>query len=74
LVLSDLVMPEMGGRVLFEVLTEKYKEVKVLLMTGYPLGADTRDLLDRRKVAWLQKPFSSQSVARKVRDLLTQGT
>ena len=74
LVLSDLVMPDMGGRVLFEVLSEKYKEVRMLLMTGYPLGSDTRDLLDRRKVAWLQKPFSSQSVARKVRGLLTQTT
>ena len=70
LILSDLVMPDMGGRALYEVLSQKYEGVKMLMMTGYPLGVDTRELLDRRKVAWLQKPFSSQSVARKVRELL----
>jgi hypothetical protein len=42
----------------------------MLMMTGYPLGEDAKELLDRRKVAWLQKPFSSQTVARKVRELL----
>ena len=70
LVLSDLVMPDMGGRALYEALSQKYEGVKMLLMTGYPLGVDTKELLDRRKVAWLQKPFSSQIVAHKVRELL----
>lgn len=70
LVLSDLVMPDMGGKVLYEVLSQKYEGLRMLLMTGYPLGVDTKELLDRRKVAWLQKPFSSQSVARKIRELL----
>ncbi len=72
LILSDLVMPDMGGRALYEVLSQKHEGVKVVLMTGYPLGVETRELLDRRKVAWLQKPFSSQSVAQKVRAILSQ--
>ncbi|MEE9217099.1 MAG: response regulator [Anaerolineales bacterium] len=72
LILSDLVMPDLSGRALYEELSQKHEGVKILIMTGYPLGEDTRELLDRRTVDWMQKPFSSQTVARKVRDMLKQ--
>jgi hypothetical protein len=72
LILSDLVMPDLSGRALYEELSQQHEGVKILIMTGYPLGEDTRELLDRRTVDWLQKPFSSQTVARKVRDMLKQ--
>lgn len=72
LVLTDLVMPDMGGKALYEALSAKHEGVKVLMMTGYPLGVETKELLDRRKVDWLQKPFSSETVSQKVRELLSR--
>ncbi len=70
LILSDLVMPNMGGRDLYDYVTEKHPHIKVILMTGYPLGGHTRELLDRSRVTWLQKPLSSEAVARAVKDML----
>jgi two-component system cell cycle sensor histidine kinase/response regulator CckA len=70
LTLSDLVMPNMGGRDLYDHVTENHPQIKVILMTGYPLGGHTRELLDRSRVTWLQKPLSSEAVARAVKDML----
>lgn len=70
LVLSDLVMPNMGGRDLYYAVKQDYPHLKMILMTGYPLGRHTRELLDRERVAWLQKPLTSDLLAMAVRDML----
>ncbi len=70
LILSDLVMPNMGGRDLYDFVTEHHPNIKVILMTGYPLGGHTRELLDRSRVTWLQKPLSSEAVGRAVKEML----
>lgn len=70
LILSDLVMPNMGGRDLYDHVTENHPDIKVILMTGYPLGGHTRELLDRSRVTWLQKPLSSEAVSRAVKEML----
>ena len=74
LVLSDIVMPEMDGRELYERLNEDYPDTKIILITGYPLGDSTRELLDHRKAAWLQKPITMGNLARAVRDMLDRGS
>jgi len=73
LVLSDLVMPNMGGRDLYYAVQQDFPHLKMILMTGYPLGGGTRELLDRERVAWLQKPLTSDLLAAAVRDMLEPG-
>ena len=58
LVVSDLVMPEMGGTELYHVLREEFPEIRMVLMSGYPLDGESRELLEREAVVWIQKPFS----------------
>lgn len=70
LVVSDLVMPNMGGRELYDHVSSTYPHMKMVLITGYPLGTHTRELLDREKVSWLQKPLSSELVSKTIHDLL----
>jgi CheY-like chemotaxis protein len=72
LVLSDLVMPEMGGVELYQQLLERNGEAKIVFMTGYPLGTGTRELLDQKEVTWLQKPLRSNMLAQKIRDVLKE--
>jgi len=72
LVLSDLVMPEMGGVELYQQLLERNGEAKIVFMTGYPLGTETRELLDQKEVTWLQKPLRSDMLAQKIRDVLEE--
>ncbi|KPK90399.1 MAG: hypothetical protein AMJ88_16195 [Anaerolineae bacterium SM23_ 63] len=70
LVLSDLVMPVMGGVELYQELIDRGFGTKVVLMSGYPLGAGTRELLDQKGVTWLQKPMRSDTLAQLIREVL----
>ncbi len=63
LVLSDLVMPEINGSELFQILKQKDPAVKIVAMTGYPQKAEARDLQRQDIVDWLQKPLSVKLLA-----------
>jgi signal transduction histidine kinase/ActR/RegA family two-component response regulator len=73
LVLTDMVMPGMGGLELSHRLMQSSWHPKVLLMTGYPLDADPTTLRDEGVAGWLHKPFSMDELARAVRLSLTGG-
>jgi CheY-like chemotaxis protein len=70
LVVTDIVMPNMGGRELVTHITRLYPHAKVLYMSGYPDFAvrHSEDLAEHAEV--LQKPFSLKSLAGKARLLL----
>jgi PAS domain S-box-containing protein len=70
LVLSDIVMPDKGGVELYRELQAINPAVKIVLMTGYPTGQGTRELLDQRQVHWLQKPFTTEALGRTLRLML----
>ncbi|MBN1147741.1 MAG: GAF domain-containing protein [Anaerolineales bacterium] len=70
LVVSDVVMPEMGGMALYQALKDKQPLVKVLFITGHPLDVKDRALLEKGRVRWLQKPFSIQEFSSAVCALL----
>jgi two-component system cell cycle sensor histidine kinase/response regulator CckA len=70
LLLTDVVMPGMGGRKLYERILRQRPKIKVLYMSGH-----TDDAIVRRGVLdpgtpFLQKPFSPISLARKVKEVL----
>jgi PAS domain S-box-containing protein len=70
LVISDVVMPELGGRELGQRLARLQPELPVLYMSGYT-GDDViqRGLLDPG-APFQQKPFTPEGLARKVREML----
>jgi CheY-like chemotaxis protein len=70
LLLTDVVMPEMSGRELAELFNRIRPEVPVLFMSGYTDDAIVRHGLLRPSIAYLQKPFSPDALARKVREVL----
>jgi two-component system cell cycle sensor histidine kinase/response regulator CckA len=57
LVVTDLVMPRMGGRELAFALAHLRPEIRVIFITGYPSEDDTRALVASRETVFL-KPFS----------------
>ncbi|MEW5867831.1 MAG: GAF domain-containing protein [Chloroflexota bacterium] len=59
LVVSDVVMPEMGGVALYQALQARRPGLKVLFITGHPLDIENQVLLEEGCVLWLQKPFSA---------------
>jgi PAS domain S-box-containing protein len=70
LVLSDVVMPEMGGVALHTALKEKHPEVKMVVITGYPMTDGDQTLLEQGITAWIKKPFSIDEIAQVVREAL----
>lgn len=70
LVVTDVVMPEMSGRRLAEILREKHKAVKILFMSGYTDDAVLRHGIITEHEAFLHKPFSPAMLLEKVREVL----
>ncbi|MBC7963276.1 MAG: PAS domain S-box protein [Steroidobacteraceae bacterium] len=71
LVITDVVMPGMNGRQLFEQLTTDHPEIdKVLFMSGYTNNVIVTDGVLEEGLHFLQKPFTADAMMAKVRDLL----
>jgi CheY-like chemotaxis protein len=70
LLITDVVMPEMSGRELGAELKRQRPEILVLYMSGYTGNAVARRGLLEEGVAFIEKPFTAESLAGKVRDTL----
>jgi two-component system cell cycle sensor histidine kinase/response regulator CckA len=70
LLLTDVVMPDVGGRVLAERLTALFPSLRVLFMSGYSDEAVFRHGIIRPDTAFIEKPFSQAALASKVREVL----
>ena len=70
LLLTDVVMPGMSGRVLSELVTSLRTETRVLFMSGYSDDAMLRHGVQAAGTQFIQKPFSIDDLATKVREAL----
>lgn len=70
LVLSDLVMPEMGGVELHRLIRNENPSVGLIIMTGYAHEDENALLQDQGIVDWLQKPFTVKQLTDAVRRAL----
>jgi len=70
LMITDVVMPKMGGRELEERLRPLRPEMKVVYMSGYTDEAIVHHGVLKPGIEFLQKPLRSESLKRKVREVL----
>ncbi len=70
LLISDVVMPEMGGRQLLTEVRKHRPDLRVLFMSGYTDDAVLLHGVVEATDAFIQKPFTPLSLARKVREVI----
>ena len=72
LLLTDVIMPEMNGKDLYNKVLEKFPDLKVIYMSGY-----TDDVIDHHGITdenlnFIQKPFALDKLAKTVRNVLDE--
>jgi len=70
-VLTDLAMPGLDGRGLGETIARCWPQIRVLYMSGFPAGRMVKEGALDPSQPFLQKPFTSEQLLRKVRELFT---
>ncbi len=69
LIISDVIMPEMSGLILFEIVSSRYRKIKFLFISGYSneFKINNQDIHTRDN--FIQKPFTASAVISKIRDI-----
>ncbi len=70
LVLTDMVMPEIGGLALSQALHQRNPALKMVVLTGYPMEVEAEELLALGIVDWVRKPLRIKRLAQAVNKAL----
>ena len=72
MLLTDLIMPGMGGGEVYERLKEIDPTVKVLLSSGYSINGQVAEILNRGCDGFIQKPFKLNELSFKLREIISK--
>jgi signal transduction histidine kinase/ActR/RegA family two-component response regulator/HAMP domain-containing protein len=70
-VILDINMPVMDGKAAYEKMVEIKPELKVLVASGYSLNGQAEELLQKGAHGFIQKPYSLENIAAKIRQVLS---
>ena len=70
MVILDMIMPEMGGGVVYDQIKSINPEVKVLLSSGYSKDGQAMEILNRGCKGFIQKPFTIKYLSGKIGEIL----
>jgi len=70
MVLLDLTMPGLGGEEVFRRIRQRFRDIPILLMSGYTRDDATRNLRQFHRAGFIQKPFNPSELREAVKSLL----
>lgn len=74
LVLLDVVLPKMSGREVYNRIKEISPQVRALFSSGYPINGSHTGFIPAQGLELIQKPYATQTLLRKVREVLDAET
>ena len=69
LIISDVIMPEMSGLILYEIISSRYRNIKFLFISGYSDDFRINNQYIHTTELFIQKPFTSAAVISKIKDI-----
>ncbi|MBU4209513.1 MAG: response regulator [Proteobacteria bacterium] len=70
LVILDMIMPDLGGSQVYDVLKEIKPDIKVLLSSGYSIDGQASKIMSRDCDGFIQKPFNMIQLSKRIRNIL----
>ena len=70
LVLLDMKLPDIDGKLVFSTLKETRPDTKVIIFSGYSLDGPVQEILDAGADGFVQKPFSLPTLSTQIREVL----
>ena len=69
-VISDVMMPEMGGKAVVDAIRQRHRSVRLLLISGYNYDTALRGMAQRGDISFVEKPFTAEQLLQKLREVL----
>jgi CheY-like chemotaxis protein len=70
LVLLDMKLPDIDGKIVFSTLKETCPDTKVIIFSGFSLDGPVQEILDAGADGFVQKPFSLSTLSTQIREVL----
>jgi two-component system, cell cycle sensor histidine kinase and response regulator CckA len=70
LALLDVVMPDMNGDVVYSMLKNSRRDLKVIVISGFSLDGPARNIMNAGAEGFIQKPFTKTDLSKKIRGIL----
>ncbi len=74
LLITDLIMPELNGKELAEKVRERFPSLPIIFISGYIDTHIIHNDVVKKEFNFIQKPFSVQTLAKKIRDTLDRSS
>jgi DNA-binding NtrC family response regulator len=72
LVLSDVMMPELGGRGVLDAIRQRHRGVRVLFMSGHNYDTAIRGMAKRGDLSFIEKPFTADQLLKRLREVVNE--
>ena len=70
ILLTDVVMPDMNGRKLRDLIVAGNPEIRTIFMSGYTANVIAHQGILEKEVSFIQKPFTMDDMAKKIEEIL----
>jgi two-component system cell cycle sensor histidine kinase/response regulator CckA len=70
LLILDLIMPDLGGEIVYDRIKSSRPDMRVILSSGYSIEGQAATLLKKGCDGFIQKPYNLNQLAEKIKEVL----